>query len=72
MSVHDQRKDASRQGDNRSNENIEWITAEQPAYVQIMIEELGPDALMKDALKTAPCFFCKSKGDLLISLGSYD
>lgn len=41
-------------------------TALQPAYVHFMIEELGPDALLKDALKTAPCFFCKSKGELLI------
>lgn len=36
-------------------------TAQQPAYVQIMIEELGPDALMKDALKTAPASFAKAK-----------
>ena len=49
----------------------ERCTAEQPAYVHLWIEELGPDALMKDALKTAPCFFCKGKGDLLIlHLGS--
>ena len=41
-------------------------TAQQPAYVHLMIDALGPAALMKDALKTAPCFFCKSKGDLLI------
>ena len=40
--------------------------AEQPAYVHLWIEVLGPDALMKDALKTAPCFFCKGKGGLLI------
>ena len=33
-------------------------TAEQPAYVHLWIEELGPDALMKDALK--------GKGNLLI------
>jgi hypothetical protein len=36
------------------------------AYVHLWIEELGPDAEMKDALKIAPCFFCKSKGDLII------
>jgi hypothetical protein len=39
----------------------ERCTAQQPAYVHLMIEELGPNALMKDALKTAPCFFCKAK-----------
>jgi hypothetical protein len=41
-------------------------TALQPAYVHLMIEKLGPDALLKDALKTASCFFCKGKGELLI------
>ena len=41
-------------------------TAEQPAYVHLWIEELWLDALMKDALKTYPGFFCKREGDLLI------
>ena len=50
----------------RTKLKCERCTAEQSAYVHLWIEELGPDALVKDALKIAPCFFCKKKGELLI------
>ena len=41
-------------------------TAQQPAYVHLMIDEHGPDLELKEALKLARCFFCKGKGDLRV------
>jgi hypothetical protein len=38
----------------------------QPAYVRNMIAEHGEDAELKDALKTAPCRFCKKVGELKV------
>jgi hypothetical protein len=41
-------------------------TAQQPAYVHIMIEEHGPNEEFDIALKSAPCFFCNVKGNFTV------
>jgi hypothetical protein len=38
----------------------------QPAYVHLMIDKLGPDVELNDALEMEPCLFCKKVGSFTV------
>ena len=39
----------------------------QPGYIPQLVEEHGPNADLKETLKTVPCMWCKKVGDLQLA-----